>query len=111
MTDRTEDIRERIQSSIDNARRNVSTRIEEIDQQLRESLDLKQKASDYAPEICIGGLVTGVFLGLASNRRLLTTIAIGLPLAIVARFASEMMENDESTDELSDSEDEATATS
>ena len=73
-----------IERAIDRARDGVSERIDELDQRLRTSFDMKGVASRNAPQIIAGGAVLGFLAGFGFPKPLRRAIGIGIPLAMIA---------------------------
>jgi len=76
--------KEQIQRAIDRARDGVGDRIDELDRHLRENLDPKEIARNYAPQLMAGGAVAGVILGFGMPKVLRRLVTWGVPVAILA---------------------------
>jgi hypothetical protein len=73
-----------IEHAIEKARNGVSERIDEIDSRLRTQLDVKRLASEYAPQLVVGGAVVGFLAAFGLPKGLRRVIQIGVPLAFFA---------------------------
>ena len=73
-----------IEQAIERARDGVSERIDELDSQLRTTLDIKRIAGEHAPQLVIGGLAVGFLVGFGFPKVLRRAIQIGVPLALIA---------------------------
>jgi hypothetical protein len=73
-----------IERAIERARDGVSERIDELDQRLRTSFDMKSLATEHAPKIVAGGAVLGFLAGFGFPKPLRRAISIGIPLALIA---------------------------
>lgn len=73
-----------IERAIDLARDGVSEHIDELDQRLRTSLNVKKVASENAPQIIAGGAVLGFLVGFGFPKALRRAVGIGIPLALIA---------------------------
>lgn len=80
----TEEQKVHIERAINRARDGVSTRIDELDRRLRNDLDPKTLASQYAPQLIAGGAVVGLLVGFGMPKIFRRVITWGVPLAIVA---------------------------
>lgn len=78
------DEKEHIQRAIVRARDGVGTRIDELDQHLRTSLDPKTIARTYAPHLIAGGAVLGVIVGFGLPKVFRKLVTWGVPLTILA---------------------------
>jgi hypothetical protein len=78
------DEKEHIQRSIVRARDGIGTRIDELDQHLRTSLDPKTLARTYAPHLIAGGAVLGVIVGFGLPKVFRKLVTWGVPLTILA---------------------------
>src|SRR5438105_7039069 len=73
-----------IERAIERARDGMSERIDELDQRLRSSYNVKAVASEHAPELVAGGAVLGFLVGFGFPKALRRAISIGIPLALIA---------------------------
>ena len=78
------DEKEHLQRAIVRARDGVGTRIDELDQHLRTTLDPKTIARTYAPHLIAGGAVLGVVVGFGLPKVFRKLITWGVPLGILA---------------------------
>ncbi|HVR41014.1 MAG TPA: hypothetical protein VMU84_18115 [Thermoanaerobaculia bacterium] len=85
--------KEQIERSIERARDGVSDRIDELDRRLRTTLDVKSKASEYAPQLMAGGAVVGLLVGFGIPKIFRRLIAFGVPIAIIAVTMKKSMAN------------------
>ena len=76
--------KEHIQRAIVRARDGVGSRIDELDQHLRTTLDPKTLARSYAPHLIAGGAVLGVVVGFGLPKVFRKLVTWGVPLAILA---------------------------
>ena len=76
--------KEHIQRAIVRARDGVGTRIDELDQHLRTTLDPKTLARSYAPHLIAGGAVLGVIVGFGLPKVFRKLVTWGVPVAILA---------------------------
>jgi len=76
--------KEQIQRAIDRARDGVGDRIDELDRHLRTTLDPKELARNYAPQLIAGGAVVGVIVGFGMPKVLRRLVTWGVPIAILA---------------------------
>jgi hypothetical protein len=79
-----DDEKEHIQRAIVRARDGVGSRIDELDQHLRTTLDPKTLVRSYAPHLIAGGAVVGVIVGFALPKVLRKVVTWGVPLTILA---------------------------
>lgn len=80
----TEEQKVHIERAITRARDGVSTRIDELDRRLRNDLDPKTLAGQYAPQIIAGGAVVGLLVGFGMPKIFRRLVTWGVPLAILA---------------------------
>ena len=80
----TTDERREIQQQIERARDGVGNRIDELDKQLRTTLDIKILASEHATELVVGGAVIGFLAGFGLPRPLRLLISVGVPVGLFA---------------------------
>ncbi|MGZ5432535.1 MAG: hypothetical protein ACXW31_02735 [Thermoanaerobaculia bacterium] len=78
------DQKEHIQRAIVRARDGVGTRIDELDQHLRTTLDPKMLVRSYAPHLIAGGAVLGVIVGFGLPKVFRKLVTWGVPIAILA---------------------------
>jgi len=78
------DEKEHIQRAIVRARDGVGSRIDELDQRLRTTLDPKTLVRSYAPHLIAGGAVVGVIVGFGLPKVFRKLVTWGVPLAILA---------------------------
>lgn len=76
--------KEHIERAITRARDGVGDRIDELDRALRSTLDVKSKASEYAPQLIAGGAVVGLLVGFGMPKFFRRLVTWGVPIAIVA---------------------------
>ena len=76
--------KEQIQRAIVRARDGVGDRIDELDRHLRTTLDPKELARSYAPQLIAGGAVVGVIVGFGMPKVLRRLVTWGVPIAILA---------------------------
>lgn len=76
--------KEHIQRAIVRARDGIGSRIDELDQHLRTTLDPKTLARSYAPHLIAGGAVLGVVVGFGLPKVFRKLVTWGVPLAILA---------------------------
>jgi hypothetical protein len=73
-----------IERAIVRARDGVGDRIDELDRHLRENLNPKTMAKNYAPQIVAGGAVVGILIGFGVPKVFRRIITWGVPIALVA---------------------------
>jgi hypothetical protein len=89
------DQKQYIERAIDRARDGVGDRIDELDKALRSTLDVKSKASAYAPQIVAGGAVVGLLVGFGMPKFFRRLITWGVPIAILAATIKNAASEDE----------------
>lgn len=72
------------------ARDGIGHSIDELDRQLRRSLDVKSLAAEHAPQLIAGGAVVGFLVGFGFPRMLRRMIAVGVPVGLVAWKVKQM---------------------
>ena len=80
-------VREHIELAIERAREGMTRNIDEIDQRLRTSLDVKRIASEHSVQLIAAGAVTGFLVGFGVPRMLTRLIALGVPVLIAVQVA------------------------
>jgi len=81
------DIREekaQVERSIERARDDISTRIDELDERIRSQYDLKQFASEHALQLAGAGAAVGFLVAFGFPKPLKRLIQIGVPLGLIA---------------------------
>ncbi len=73
-----------VERAIVAARNGIGQSIDELDRQLRQTLDVKSLAAEHAPRLMAGGAVVGFLVGFGLPRALKRIVQIGVPLALVA---------------------------
>ncbi|HEX6161622.1 MAG TPA: hypothetical protein VF111_15705 [Thermoanaerobaculia bacterium] len=76
--------KQHIELAITRARDGVGDRIDELDRTLRAQLDVKSKASEYAPQIIGAGAVVGLLVGFGMPKFFRKLVTWGVPIAILA---------------------------
>ncbi len=76
--------KEHIQRAIVRARDGVGSRIDELDQHLRSTLDPKTLVRSYAPHLIAGGAILGVVVGFGLPKVLRKLVTWGVPIGILA---------------------------
>ena len=74
--------KDHIERAIARARDGVGESIDELDRQLRKTLDLHSIASEHAPELVAGGAVVGFLVGFGFPKVLKRFIQVAVPVAI-----------------------------
>ena len=82
MTD-TEHQKVHIERAIERARDGVSERIDELDQKLRTSLDMKSIASEHAPQLGAGGAAVGCLVAFGFPSVFRKVLKVGVPVALL----------------------------
>lgn len=75
--------KQEIEQAIARARDGVGERIDELDQRLRSTLDVKNAARQHAPKLIAGGAMIGFLVGFGFPRPLWKLVKIGVPLALI----------------------------
>lgn len=76
--------KQHIEIAIGRARDGVGQSIDELDRQLRRSLDFKTAAADHAPQLLAGGAMVGFLVGFGFPKVLKRVVQIAVPIALVA---------------------------
>ena len=76
--------KENIERAIVKARSGVGESIDELDRQLRKTLDIQTIASEHAPQLVAGGAVVGFLVGFGFPKLLKRALQVGVPLALMA---------------------------
>ena len=79
-----------IERQIVAARDGVGQSIDELDRQLRRSLDVTAIAAEHAPQLVAGGAVVGFLVGFGFPKVLKRILQIGVPVAVVAWKVKQM---------------------
>lgn len=79
----TEQQKVHIERAIERARDGVSERIDELDQKLRTSFNLKATAAEHAPQIIAGGAAVGFLVAFGFPRIFKTLLKVGVPVALL----------------------------
>ena len=82
MTD-TEHQKVHIERAIERARDGVSERIDELDQKLRTSLDVKSIAREHAPQLVAGGAAVGFLVAFGFSGVFRKALKVGVPVALL----------------------------
>jgi hypothetical protein len=83
-----------IERSIVAARDGVGHSIDELDRQLRRSLDVQSIAAEHVPQLVVGGAVIGFLAGFGFPKLLRRAIQIGVPVALVAWKVRERLKDE-----------------
>ena len=78
------DQKQYIERAIDRERDGVGEHIDELDRRLRTKLDPKSLATDYAPQLMVGGAVLGILVGFGLPKLFRRAVTFGVPIAILA---------------------------
>jgi hypothetical protein len=73
-----------IERAIERARDGVGDRIDELDQRLRSSLDVKSQLREHAPQIMAGGAAVGFLVGFGFPSIFKKVLKVGVPIALVS---------------------------
>jgi hypothetical protein len=76
--------KESIERAIVKARNGVGESIDELDRQIRKTLDVQTIASEHAPQLVAGGAVVGFLVGFGFPKLLKRVLQVGVPLALMA---------------------------
>jgi len=95
MSEEKNQARQNIERAIERARDGVGEHVDELDRQLRESLDFSKKAAEHAPVLLAGGAVLGLLAGMGFPKKLTRAIQLAVPLLIVAKVAKSTLEDKE----------------
>jgi hypothetical protein len=76
--------KEHIERAIQRARDGISTHVDQLDAQLRRTLDVKSAVTAHAPQIIAGGAAVGFLIGFGFPKAFKRLLQIGVPLALVA---------------------------
>jgi len=76
--------KENIERAIVKARDGVGQSIDELDRQIRKTLDLQTIASEHAPQLVAGGAVVGFLVGFGFPKLFKRALQVGVPLALMA---------------------------
>jgi hypothetical protein len=82
--------KQNVERAIVAARDGIGQSIDELDRQLRRTLDVKSIAAEHAPQLVAGGAVVGFLVGFGLPRGLRRIVQIGVPVALVAWKAKQM---------------------
>jgi len=82
--------KEHIERAIARARDGVGQSIDQLDRELRRSLDFKSVAAEHAPQLVAGGAVVGFLVGFGFPKLLKRVLQVGVPLALVAYKVKQM---------------------
>ena len=84
-----------IEHAINRARDGVGSRIDELDRHLRTNYDPRALASNYAPQIIVGGAVLGAIFGFGLPKVFRRVVTWGVPLAMIAMTIKNAREADD----------------
>jgi hypothetical protein len=82
--------KQNVERAIVAARDGIGQSIDELDRQLRHTLDVKTLAAEHAPQLVAGGAVVGFLVGFGLPRGLKRIVQVGVPLALVAWKVKQM---------------------
>lgn len=86
--------KENIERAIVKARNGVGASIDELDRQLRKTLDVQAIASEHAPQLVAGGAVVGFLVGFGFPKLFKRALQVGVPLALMAYGVKEAKARD-----------------
>lgn len=89
------DERTQIEQSIENARKSVGKRVDEIDRKLRGELDVRRFASEHAPQLVAAGAALGFLVACGPRRAVIRMLQVGVPIAIAATIVKRVIEQAE----------------
>lgn len=84
--------KQNVERAIVAARDGIGQSIDELDRQLRHTLDVQSIAAEHAPQLVAGGAVVGFLVGFGLPRALKRIVQIGVPVALVAWKAKQIYE-------------------
>ena len=82
--------KQNVERAIVAARDGIGQSIDELDRQLRRTLDVKSIAAKHAPQLVAGGAVVGFLVGFGLPRGLKRIVQVGVPVALVAWKAKQI---------------------
>ncbi len=82
--------KQNVERAIVAARDGIGQSIDELDRQLRRTLDVKSLAAKHAPQLVAGGAVVGFLVGFGLPRALKRIVQVGVPVALVAWKAKQI---------------------
>lgn len=97
----TEHTRAHIELAIERARESVGDTIDEIDQRLRERLDLRKMAAEHAPQLIATGAVLGFLIGYGVPRVVSRTLQLGVPIFLAVQIVRNRTGNSHGQEALS----------
>jgi hypothetical protein len=71
--------KESIERQIHAARNGVGQSIDELDRQLRKTLDIEAIAAEHSPELVVGGAVVGFLVGFGAPKMLMRLVGVVVP--------------------------------
>jgi hypothetical protein len=92
--------KQNVERAIVAARDGIGQSIDELDRQLRQTLDVKSLAAEHAPQLVAGGAVVGFLVGFGMPKVFKRILQVGVPVALVAWKAKQIhgRRNAESSD-------------
>ncbi len=85
-------VREQLERSIEEARKGLTQRVDQLDAKLRKEFDVQKIASEHAIQLMGAGAAIGLVLGIGVPRALLRLIQIGVPIGIAVAVAKRVHE-------------------
>jgi len=76
--------KQQIERAIERAREGVGQSIDDLDRELRKTLDVKPAIAEHAPQLMAGGAMLGFLVGFGFPKVLKRVVQVGVPVALIA---------------------------
>ncbi|HUF18794.1 MAG TPA: hypothetical protein VMS12_12190 [Thermoanaerobaculia bacterium] len=76
-----------IERAIERARHGVGEGIDELDRRVRDTMDIRRKAGEYAPQLMVAGAALGFVVGFGMPNLIKRTLQFGVPILIALKVA------------------------